>query len=84
MVLSHVAARVSRELCREFGDVLPEPVIAACVRDTLLDLQGSISREALPEMAAALAKVRLVGIADARSHPGPANSSLRADHSRTR
>jgi hypothetical protein len=84
MVLSQVAASVSRELCRDFGDVLPEPVIAACVRDTVLDLHRSISSEALPEMAVVLAKVRLVGIADARSHPGAATIGSRADHSRTR
>jgi hypothetical protein len=68
MLHAQVAARVSRELYREFSVVLPEPVIAACVRDTLVDLHGLISTEALPEMAAALAKVRLTGMTDARSH----------------
>jgi hypothetical protein len=68
MLHAQVAARVSRELYREFSVLLPEPVIAACVRDTLVDLHGLISTEALPEMAAALAKVRLTGITDARSH----------------
>ncbi len=68
MVQALVTARVSREVYRELRVVLPEPVIAACVRDTLADLHGSISTEALPEMAAALAKVRLTAISDARRH----------------
>jgi hypothetical protein len=84
MVLTQVAARVSRELYREFSVVFPGPVIAACVRDTLVDLHGSISTEALPEMAAALAKARLTGITDTRSRTlvrrpptrGPSGSRL--------
>jgi hypothetical protein len=40
------------------------------VPDTLVDLQESISTDALPEMAAALAKARLTGITDPRRHPG--------------
>jgi hypothetical protein len=68
MVRAQVTARVSREVYRELRVVLPEPVIAACVRDTLVDLHRSISTEALPEMVVALAKVRLTGITDARSH----------------
>jgi hypothetical protein len=81
MVLAQVAARVSRELYRDFSVVPPEPVVAACVRDTLVDLHGSISTEALPEMAAALATVRLTEITPTRAatpgygdrqHPGRA------------
>jgi hypothetical protein len=81
MVLAQVAARVSRELYRDFSVVPPEPVVAACVRDTLVDLHGSVSTEALPEMAAALATVRLTEITPTRAatpgygdrqHPGRA------------
>jgi hypothetical protein len=83
-LLSRVAGRVSRELCGEFGHVLPVPLITACVRDTLVALNRSISSQALPEMAAALAKVRLAGIADPRSHPGAAITTTQGDCSRTR
>jgi hypothetical protein len=77
MLLAQVAARVSRELYHEFSIVPPEPVIAACVRDTLIDLKGSISAEALPEMAAALATARLTGITDTRSDTRVRRSATR-------
>jgi hypothetical protein len=83
-VLSLVAGRVSGELCGEFRHVLPEPVIAACARDTLVELHRSISSEALPEMAAALAKARLAGIADTRRDPGATITTTRGGRSRTR
>jgi hypothetical protein len=82
-LLSQVAGRVSHELCGEFRDVLPEPLITACVRDTLVALHRSISSEVLPEMTAALATARLAGIADARSHPRAAITTT-GDRSRTR
>jgi type III restriction/modification enzyme restriction subunit/TOTE conflict system primase-like protein len=58
------AGRVCRELSRDFAGTLPELVIKACVRDAVAELRGSISAEALPEMAARLAAVRLARIAD--------------------
>jgi hypothetical protein len=78
ILLARVAARVSRELYREYSLVFPAPVIAACVRDTLVDLHGSISTEALPEMAAVLAKVRLTGSTGARRHTRAQRSPPRA------
>jgi hypothetical protein len=77
MLVAQVAARVSGEVYRDFSVVLPGPVIAACVRDTLVDLHGSISTEALPEMAAALAKARLTGITDKRSRTWVGRSPTR-------
>jgi hypothetical protein len=76
MLVAQVAARVSGEVYRDFSVVLVA-LIAACVRDTLVDLHGSISAEALPEMAAALAKVRLIGMADARSRTPARRSPTR-------
>jgi hypothetical protein len=77
MLVAQVAARVSGEVYRDFSVVFPVALIAACVRDTLVDLHGSISAEALPEMAAALAKVRLIGMADARSRTPARRSPTR-------
>jgi hypothetical protein len=74
------AARVPRELYTDFSVVVPRPVIAACVRDTLGELHASISSAALPELAAALVTARLTGITDTRSHTryGDRRHALRA------
>jgi hypothetical protein len=47
------------ELRAEFGASVPQSEIRVCTRDAIMDLRGSISREALPEMAVRLARVRL-------------------------
>jgi hypothetical protein len=51
-------ARIADELHREFATV-PEQFIRACVAQAIADLGGTISREALAEMAVRLARVRL-------------------------
>jgi hypothetical protein len=50
---------VVRELTWEYSRSLPAETIEACARAAIRDLRGSISREALPEMAVRLAQVRL-------------------------
>src|SRR4051812_22585752 len=57
--LDGVVSRLSRELDRDFAGLVSAPVITACVADAIRDLRGSISGEALPEMAVRLARVRL-------------------------
>ena len=47
------------ELDRKFAGSVPNPVITWCVAGAIHDLRGSISVEALPEMALRLATVRL-------------------------
>ena len=60
MILTHrVVAEVSRELDRQFAGLLSTTVITSCVASAIRDLRGSISGEALFEMAARLAWVRL-------------------------
>jgi hypothetical protein len=49
------------ELRAEFGGSVPESDIRVCARDAITELRGSISREALPEMAVRLSRVRLAG-----------------------
>ncbi len=61
-----VGLEISAELYGEFGSLLSDDVIRGGVRDAMTDLRGSISREALPEMAVRLARVRLA----ARAKPG--------------
>ncbi len=65
MILTHrVVTEVSRELDRQFAGLLSTTVITGCVASAIRDLRGSISGEALPEMAARLAWVRLAALVD--------------------
>ncbi len=65
MILTHrVVTEVSRELDRQFAGLLSTTVITGCVASAIRDLRGSISGEALPEMAARLARVRLAALVD--------------------
>ena len=57
-----VGLEISAELYGEFGGVLSDDVIRGGVRDAMTDLRRSISREALPEMAVRLARVRLAAL----------------------
>jgi hypothetical protein len=50
---------ILQELLVEFADHLDEPVIRSYLACAITDLHGSISGEALPEMAVRLARVRL-------------------------
>ena len=54
-----VTAALIRELEPHFAGALTLDQVAACVRDAVADLRGSVSVEALPEMAARLAHYRL-------------------------
>ena len=56
---------ISRELSHQFAGVLSATVIAGGVAAAIRDLRGSISGEALPEMASRLARVRLAEVARA-------------------
>jgi len=68
MILTHrVVTEVSRELDRQFAGLLSTTVITGCVASAIRDLRGSISGEALPEMAARLARVRLAALVDERA-----------------
>jgi hypothetical protein len=61
--LDALAARVSQDLVRElapqYAGVFTEGTIAIHVRAAVHDLRGSVSAEALPELAARLAHHRL-------------------------
>jgi hypothetical protein len=61
-------ARIAEELHREFADSVPVPIVRACVAAAIADRRGSISAEALPEMAVRLARVRLASQADGARH----------------
>ena len=67
LLTQDVVVEVSRELDRQFAGLLSTTVITGCVRAAIRDLRGSISGEALPEMAARLARVRLAAILDERA-----------------
>ena len=54
-----ITTLVVKELRWEYSGSLPAETIRACARAAIRDLRGSISPEALPEMAVRLAKVRL-------------------------
>ena len=54
-----ITTRVVKELNGKYSGSLPAETIKACVRAVIRDLRGSISPEALPEMAVRLAQVRL-------------------------
>ncbi len=60
-----LVTEISRELAQQFAGVLSASVIAGGVAAAIRDLRGSISGEALPEMASRLARVRLAEIARA-------------------
>lgn len=66
---SDSGARIVDELYREFGNSTPDVVIRACLASALADLRGSISQEALPEMAVRLTRVRLAARLEARLAP---------------
>lgn len=68
MILSRrVFIEVRRELDRQFAGLLSTTVITGCVASAIRDLRGSISGEALPEMAVRLARVRLAALVDERA-----------------
>ncbi len=56
---------IANELAHQFAGVLSATVIAGGVAAAIRDLRGSISGEALPEMASRLARVRLAEVARA-------------------
>ena len=58
---------ISAELYGEFRGVLSDEAIRGYVREAMIDLRGSINREALPEMAARLARARLATQAKSRA-----------------
>src|SRR6266704_1068212 len=62
---------ISAELYGEFRGLLSDEAIRGCVREAMTDLRGSINREALPEMAARLARVRLAALAESRAAAAP-------------
>jgi hypothetical protein len=66
---------VVKELSREYSGALPAETIKACARATIVDLRGSISPEALPEMAVRLAKVRLAAMAANGQTPSAAETA---------
>lgn len=59
---SGLVENLVRELATQFGRVCPEAIIATYVRRAIDDLRGSVSLESLPEMAARLARHRLLSI----------------------
>ena len=64
-----VGSEISAKLYGEFRGLLPDDTIRSCIRDAMTDLRGSISPEALPEMAVRLAQVRLAALAQSRAAP---------------
>ena len=56
--------RLVEELFREFGGTVSGGTIRACLVQAIADLDGSISRESLPEMAVRLARIRLAARSD--------------------
>lgn len=59
---------VVEQLNRDFADSAAPGTAAMYVRDALLDLRGSIRREALPEMAFRLAAFRLTTLVESSSN----------------
>jgi hypothetical protein len=57
---------ISAELYVEFRGLVSDEAIRGYVRKAMTDLRGSINREALPEMAARLARARLAAQATSR------------------
>src|SRR6266550_6168786 len=62
-----VDLEISAALHREFHGLLPDELIRGFVREAMTDLRASINREALPEMAARLARARLAALARSRA-----------------
>ena len=62
-----VGSEIPAELYGEFRGVLSDEASRGCVREAMTDLLGSINREALPEMAARLARARLAALARSRA-----------------
>ena len=61
-------ARIAEELRREFADSVPASVVRLFLDTVITDLRGSVSAEALPEMAVRLARVRLTNRVDGARH----------------
>jgi len=61
---------ISAELYGEFRGVLSDEAIRSFIREAMTDLRGSINREALPEMAARLARARLAALVRSRGARG--------------
>ena len=59
VMLQGVEEDIVGELVVEFAPTFAESEIMTCVRQTIGDLSGSVSLEALPELAARLAHHRL-------------------------
>ena len=70
-----ITTLVVKELTWEYSGSLRAETIKACARAAIRDLRGSISPEALPEMAVRLAKVRLAETAADVNTPSPAKTA---------
>jgi hypothetical protein len=70
-----VTTLVVKELSWEYSGSLPAETIKACASAAIRDLRGSISPEALPEMAVRLARVRLAETAANVKPPSPAETA---------
>lgn len=75
----HVGVWIVKELSAEFTGAIPEQAIRDCVEGAIADLRGSTRGEALPEMAARLARVRLADMAatHATTCPRPGRARVR-------
>lgn len=60
MAQADVITMIMSELTRQFGSTVPVGVIGLVAVKAVRDLRGSISAEALPEMALRLAQMRLL------------------------
>jgi hypothetical protein len=74
-----ITTLVIKELTWEYSASLPAATIKACARAAIRDLRGSISPEALPEMAVRLAKVRLAAVPASVQTPGTVETASAAD-----
>jgi hypothetical protein len=63
MTGDRLVSNIAGELAQQFAGILSATVIAGGVAAAIRDLRGSISGEALPEMASRLARVRLAEVA---------------------
>jgi hypothetical protein len=72
-----ITTLVVKELSWEYSGSLPAETIKACARAAIVDLRGSISPEALPEMAVRLAKVRLAAVLARVQIPGTVETASR-------
>ena len=78
-----ITTLVVEELTWEYSGSLRAETIKACARAAIRDLRGSISPEALPEMAVRLAKVRLAETAADVNTPSPAKTAWESTPLRT-